>query len=55
MNAQFAYIVTSKDTGVPLQNVQFSREDARDKKRQLEQRDGEKYQVVRYVAEKIVR
>lgn len=51
----FAYIVTNKENGLPLQDVHFSREDAREGKRDAESVYGGKFQVVRYVAEKIIR
>ena len=48
MTLTHIYMIKQKSTGIPLQEVFFSREDAREGKRMFEQRDGTKYAIVKF-------
>lgn len=52
---KFIYTLKHKSSGIPLQDVAFSRKEARDMKRMYERRDGTKYQIVRYAPVDMVR
>lgn len=52
---KFIYTLKHKSSGIPLQDVAFSREEARDMKRMYERRDGTKYSIVRYEQNGVIR
>lgn len=55
MSNKFVYVLQQKSTGIPLQCVMFSRDEAREAKRLYERRDGTKYSIVRYEQIGVVR
>lgn len=55
MSNKFVYVLQQKSTGIPVQDVFLSRQEARETKRLYEQRDGTKYSIVRYQQNGVVR
>ena len=48
MSNKFVYVLQEKSTCIPVQDVFWSRQEARSAKNVYEQRDGTKYSIVRY-------
>lgn len=55
MKQHYIYMLSQKSTGVPIQDVFLSRSEARESKRMMEQRDGTRYNVVRFKLDKTIR
>lgn len=55
MSNKFVYVLQQKSTGIPVQDVFLSRQEARETKRLYEQRDGTKYSIVRYEQNGVIR
>ena len=55
MSNKFVYVLQQKSTGIPVQDVFLSRQEARGMKRFYEWRDGTKYSIVRYEQNGVIR
>lgn len=55
MSNKFVYVLQQKSTGIPVQDVFLSRQEARSAKSVYEQRDGTKYSIMRYEQNGVIR
>lgn len=55
MSNKFVYVLQQKSTGIPVQDVFLSRQEARNVKRLYEQLYGTKYSIVRYEQNGVIR